>query len=738
MASQTKTTLQIDGMHCAGCATGIEKAVRQLNGVDDCNVNFAMRSAAIAFNRSLIDQEKMIRTISDLGYKAGLGRPDVLAATRKETTQSLRRLLISLGIVLPLMFFAMWSMYASGPLISVLIDGVVEASLALLMLAVPGRFIILDAFVQLRHVRANMNSLIALGSLTAFGWSLYVLIYIWGGDGTEHPEYFFESVGMIIAIVLLGRYLEARTQEGAGEAIGALVKLQPQSTTAIIQEVETAIETQAVLPGMILLVRPGERIPVDGVVVDGSPAIDESLVTGESLPVEKIPGGEVIGGSLNGHRVFRMRATRNSREGFLSEMVRLVSEAQDRKAPVQRMADRVAAVFVPVVLIIALLTAALWYWLDPGNPLMIKSVVSVLIIACPCALGLATPTAILAGTGRAAREGLIVRGGDVLEKLTGIDTVLLDKTGTLTCGRLDVAEVEVFGDTSRMELVRLAGSAESQSEHPVAGAIVRHMKQNQIEPTAVRDVEALPGLGLRGLWSDTELLIGNLALMKSSGVDLGEAADGASQHMKDGRTVVLVALEGRAIGLLALTDRLRSEARDAVSWLTENMDEVVLVSGDTYQTTQGVARSLKLERFESEVRPEQKAAVVEGYRKAGFRPAMVGDGINDAPALAQADIGIAIGSGTDVAGQAADCILVRSDLMALPKLFKIGKVTMRCIRQNLFWAFAYNVVAIPIAAGALWPLAGITLSPEIAAGAMAFSSIFVVTNSLRLSRTDLD
>ncbi|MFH1687526.1 MAG: heavy metal translocating P-type ATPase [bacterium] len=737
MASHTKITLQVDGMHCAGCAAGIEKGVRRLTGVADCQVNFAMRSAAIAFDPAVVGQDSIARTISDLGYHAHEGRPDVLEASRRDTAQARRRFQISLVLAVPLMLLAMWPMYFDGPLISALVDGVAQAVLALLLLAGPGRPIIIDALLQARHGRANMNSLIALGTLTAFGWSLYVLITVSRSGGVGAAEYFFESSGMIIALILLGRYLEARARGRAGEAIGGLVKLQPPTTTVILQDVETAIETAAVTPGMILLVRPGERVPVDGVVLDGHPAIDESMVTGESMPADKSPGGEVIGGSLNGHKAFRMRATRGSQEGFLADMVRLVSEAQSRKAPVQHLADRVAAVFVPIVLVIALLTAALWYWLDPGSPMLIKSVVSVLIIACPCALGLATPTAILAGTGRAAREGLIIRGGDVLEKLTRIDTVLVDKTGTLTHGRLDVAEVEVFGEMSRMELVRLAGSAEIASEHPVAAAIVRHMRLNQIEPTAVREVEAMPGLGLRGIWSDHQLLIGNLALMKSIEVDLGEALPAATRHMEEGRTVVLVALDNRAIGLLALTDRLRSEARDAIAWLTKHLGQVVLISGDTYQTTRGVAQSLKIERFESEIRPRQKAAVVEAYRKAGFRPAMVGDGINDAPALAAADIGIAIGSGTDVAGQAADCILIRSDLMALPQLFKIGKATMRSIKQNLFWAFFYNVAAIPIAAGALWPVAGITLSPMIAAAAMAFSSVFVVTNSLRLSRVDL-
>jgi Cu+-exporting ATPase len=488
------------------------------------------------------------------------------------------------------------------------------------------------------------------------------------------------------------------------------------------------------MAGMEVIVKPGQRLPCDGRIMEGHPAIDESLLTGESVPVPKQPGDTVIGGSLNTNRPFRYKATAGVADSYLSQVIHLVAEAQARKAPVQRLADRVAAVFVPIVLLIAIVTGLAWHFLAPGAPLLIKSVVSVLIIACPCALGLATPTAILAGSGRAARDGIIIRGGDVLENLTKVDTAILDKTGTLTHGRLEVAEVIPLGETSRMELIKLVGSAEISSEHPLGKAIVKHMQENQIDPVSVWEIETTPGMGLSGKVGGHTLLVGNRALMKANKVDIEPALERARQEMDKGRTVVLAALEGELIGVIALADRLRSEARDIIAWMQERFGRVVMISGDTYQTTRGVARSLKLEDFEAEVKPDQKQLVVEAYRKAGYHSVMVGDGVNDAPALAAADVGIAVGSGTDVAIQSAGVVIYGDDLNILKGVFYVARTTMKVVKQNLFWAFFYNVLAIPVAAGVLYPITGLTLSPMIAATAMAFSSVFVVTNSLRLSR----
>jgi Cu+-exporting ATPase len=488
---------------------------------------------------------------------------------------------------------------------------------------------------------------------------------------------------------------------------------------------------------MTVLVRPGDRVPADGVIVEGEPVIDESLLTGESVPVEKRVGGRVIGGAINGNTPFKMTATATGEDCFVAGVVRLVSEAQARKAPVQRLADKVSAVFVPVVFGLALITGALWFLLAPESEMVMRSAISVLIIACPCALGLATPAAVLVGTGRGAREGIIFKGGDVLETITEIDTVVFDKTGTLTAGRLDVIQVRTLGAVSELNLVRMAGSIESQSEHPVAQAIVRHMKQRQIQPVVVRNVAARPGYGMVGECDGRRLILGSRRLLEAEEVALGPALHQGETEMETGRTVVFVARDGQVIGLFSLADRVRGDAHEVVEKLKRRKLRLSMISGDSRATAQGVARSLGFEDFEAEILPEQKQIIVESIRRNGYRVAMVGDGINDAPALAAATVGIAIGSGTQVAIESADVVLVRPDLTGLVHVFNLATETMRIIRQNLFWAFFYNVVAIPIAAGLLYPVFGLSLSPALAALAMSLSSVFVVSNSLRLGRVPL-
>jgi Cu+-exporting ATPase len=506
---------------------------------------------------------------------------------------------------------------------------------------------------------------------------------------------------------------------------------------AVINGVEVAIDVGAVTNGMTLIVRPGERIPADGLISEGEPNIDESMLTGESIPVEKVIGDTVIGGSLNGNIPFRMTVTAAGERSTLAAIVRTVSEAQARKAPVQALVDRVAGVFTPVVLGIALLTLAAWLILAPDNPLMIKAVVSVLIIACPCALGLATPTAVLAGTGRAARAGIIIRGGDILEQLHKIDTIVFDKTGTLTHGNLAVSEIKSFGNYSESKLLMLAGSVEINSEHPVAAAIVRHMKHQAIKSVSIRNIKTQPGFGLTAQYEGRRIVVGSRLLMNREGIPLGEAEEFSDAQMRLGKTVVFVAEDDEVVGLLSLSDRLRGEARELISHLKKWAPQVMMLSGDNRQTAEGVARALDLDSFEAEVRPEQKQEMIRSLRKAGFKVAMVGDGINDAPALAAADIGIAVGTGTDVALETADVVLVNPDLANVRRLFTLGRQSFRTIKTNLFWALFYNLVAIPVAAGVLYPIMGITLSPVMAAAAMAFSSVFVVSNSLRLTQLDL-
>ncbi len=734
MSRLTELTLKIDRMHCASCVSNIEKNVSSMGGVTECRVNLATGSAVVVYESGTTDDTRIIDRIQSLGYGARIGTPDILSSNAAEELSAKRIFLSALVITIPLMFLAMWPAFASAPAVSYLVDGVIQALLAGVVLFFAGRSILIDALRQTRHFRANMNSLIAMGTLAAFGWSIYILaqIYVTAGAGMLY----FDSAAMIITLILLGRYLEAKAKGRAGEAIKALLNLRPSKALAIIEGVEVEVDVGAIKTGMLLLVRSGEKVPADGEIVDGRPVLDESMLTGESLPVEKRSSDKVIGGSVNGNSSFRMKVTASGADSFLSSIIRLVTEAQSRKAPVQKLADRVASVFVPVVILIAAITFVAWYLLAPSSPQMIKSVISVLIIACPCALGLATPTAILAGSGRAARSGIIVRGGDVLEKIDHADTVVFDKTGTLTGGRLEVLDIVTLDDYTSRELTAVAGSAELHSEHPVASAIVRYMRRQQVQPYTIREVETFPGFGIGGHWEGHSLLIGNKAMMVDRFIEFGKALPVSEKEMDSGRTVAFVAIDGKVAGLVVLTDRLRSEAADVVAALRRRSKRVIMLSGDNQKTAAGVAKLLGIEHFQAEVRPQQKKVYIESLGRAGHKVAMVGDGINDAPALAAAGVGIAIGSGTDVAIEAADVVLVRSELGSVLDTFDIARETMKVIKQNLFWAFFYNILAIPLAAGAFYPLFGLTLSPMVAAAAMAFSSLFVVTNSIRLNRAD--
>jgi P-type Cu+ transporter len=734
MPRKKDLTLRIDGMHCAGCVRSVEQGLGSLSGVTACRVNLALRSAQVTFDPSRVTVDDLIGKVGDLGFKASPGTPDILASNRTEEARARRAFLISLIGAVPLMLMAMWPMLAGRPVVSALVDGLIEGLLAAAVLLYAGRDILADAWRQAVRFSANMNSLIALGTLTAFGWSIFALIQL--SAGISEPLY-FDSAGMIVVFILLGRMLEARARRQAGGAIEALLNLRPVMATALINGVDVRMEAAAAQPGMTLIVRPGERVPADGRVVDGTPVTDESLLTGESMPVEKKLGDVVIGGSLNGNSPFRMEVTTSAADSFLSSIIKLVGEAQARKAPVQRLADRVAGVFVPAVLVIAVVTGVVWYLAAPESPMLVRSVVSVLIVACPCALGLATPAAVLAGCGRGAREGIIFRGGDVLETLSKVNVVVFDKTGTLTKGALEVVEVKTFGGISEQSLIRVVGSVEMQSEHPVGVAIARYMRDRQISPTVVKHVEALPGYGVVAELEGRPLVVGNPALIEARNISFGPSLMQSDREMEKGETVVFAAMDGRVVGTISLADQVRGDARELVADLQQSMQRVTMLSGDNRKTAAGVAAALGLDDFEAEVQPSQKQLLVHSFRRAGFTVAMIGDGINDAPALAAADVGVAIGSGADVAMEAADVVLVRSELAAVSRMFSLSRWTLRTIRQNLFWAFFYNLVAIPVAAGLLYPAFGLALSPMIAALAMSLSSVFVVTNSLRLNRIRL-
>ena len=726
--------LKIDGMHCAGCAAGIEKGLAKLPGVIHAGVNFAMATASIEYEPGVVSEEVISAKISELGYSAKKAVPLELSDDR-ELSMVRRDFLAALAFTVPIMFLSMSGMFLEHPLFGRLAGGIILLVLTLPVMFYAGRGIFSDAWNQTRHFRANMNSLIALGSLAAFLYSTYAVLTLAGLGETAVSHFYFESAAMIITLILLGRFLETRARGRARDAITALLKLRPEKAIAVVDGAESEIMVSAVKPGMVIAVKPGERIAADGKIVEGETAIDESMLTGESMPVEKTVGDTVIGGSVNGNSAFRFEVTGVGEESFLAEIVRLVSEAQGRKAPVQRLADKIAGVFVPIVLLIAAVTFVIWYLIDPNSPMLFKAPVAVLIIACPCALGLATPTAILAGTGRAAQHGIYIRGGDILERTVKTDYVVFDKTGTLTIGEFDVPVIKALDEDYETELLQLAATVESGSSHPLAGAIKRKAEELRIDIKTPKNLTEYPGFGLKADVDGRSVLVGNVATMVKEKVDTTQYDKAADEQMALGRTVVYVATNGRALGFLALADKVKDEAGEVIDKVRRTGRDVLMLTGDNHKTARGVADQLGIERFEAGIKPDQKAVIVETLRRADRNVMMVGDGINDAPALAAADIGVALGSGTDVAVESADIILVRDNLSSLVEALEISSLTFKTIKQNLFWAFFYNITAIPLAAGVFYTMFGVGLSPIIAAGAMAFSSLFVVTNSLRLLKS---
>ncbi|MCX6826034.1 MAG: heavy metal translocating P-type ATPase [candidate division Zixibacteria bacterium] len=733
MAKLKELRLKISGMHCAGCAANIVKGLSTLEGVKQAQVNYATETARVDYEPERLSEKSIYERIASLGYRveSAATAGDTFAV---EIHTARNNFFSALIFAVPAMVLSMVAMMWIPPWLSHKSEGWILFCLALPVLFYSGREIFADAWLQVKHGRANMNSLIALGSLTAFLYSSYVLAGLYFNPHPYEVSFYFETAAAIVALILLGRFLETGAKGKARDAIGTLLKLRPDKARVIKDGMEAEIDSAAIQPGMIILVRPGEGIPADGKIIDGHPFIDEAMLSGESLPVDKKIGDMVWGGSINGNTVFHFKVTGAGSDTFLAGVVRLVTEAQNRKAPVQKLADRVAGIFVPIVLLIATATFVVWFVIDPHSAMLLKAPVAVLIIACPCALGLATPTAILAGTGRAARRGIYFRGGDILENTVKANQIIFDKTGTLTEGRFEVISFKSVDDKSDESLFQLTASAESGSQHPLAKAIVEKAKSQNIELSRANHLTESPGFGLKAEIDGHQVIVGNSAAMRRDGIDIESLVEAADEEMGKGRTVVFAAADGAALGYFVLADKIKDEAPEVINKIRQSGREVVMLTGDNHKTAKGVARALGIDRFEAGLKPELKATIVDTYRRAGKNVIMVGDGINDAPALAAADIGVALGSGTDVAIESADIILVRNDLRALLEALDISQMTFKTIKQNLFWAFFYNIVAIPIAAGALYPLFGFGLSPVIAAGAMAFSSVFVVTNSLRLLR----
>ncbi|PSF39572.1 copper-translocating P-type ATPase [Aphanothece hegewaldii CCALA 016] len=740
------TTLKLRGMSCASCANNIENAIRSVSGVEACSVNFGAELATITYDSSQTSIAELQSAVDEAGYSAQPMQDDVLAPeddTEKRFTQAENRDLTR-------------KVWLSGIISSILVIGSLPAMIGLqiplipmwlhhpllqLILTAPvlfwaGGSFFVNAWKSLKRHTATMDTLVALGTGVAYLYSLFPTFFPqWFIQQGINPDVYFEAASVIITLILLGRLLENRAKGQTSEAIRKLIGLQAKTARVIRNSQEIDIPIAEVILDDIILVRPGEKIPVDGEIVEGSSTLDESMVTGESLPVKKQLGDEVIGATLNKTGSFKFRATRIGKDTFLAQIVKLVQQAQGSKAPIQRLADQVTGWFVPAVIAIAIATFLIWFNLMGNVTLALITTVGVLIIACPCALGLATPTSIMVGTGKGAENGILIKSAESLELAYQIQTIVLDKTGTITQGKPTVTDfITVRGTANQNELnlLRLAGSVERNSEHPLAEAVVQYTQSQQVILTDVRSFEAFAGSGVQGNVLNNLVQIGTQRWFKELGIDTNNLQQDWNRLESLAKTVVGIAVDGQIEGILGIADAVKPSSISAIRNLQRMGLEVVMLTGDNYRTAEAIASLVGIRKIIAEVRPSQKAAQIETIQKEGKIVAMVGDGINDAPALASADVGIAIGTGTDVAIAASDLTLISGDLQSIVTAIQLSRATISNIRQNLFFAFIYNVIGIPIAAGILYPFSGWLLSPIIAGAAMAFSSVSVVTNALRL------
>ncbi|MCX6651539.1 MAG: heavy metal translocating P-type ATPase [Methanomassiliicoccales archaeon] len=734
-------SLSISGMSCASCANTIEETVSDLDGVFSASVNLVTEKLMVRYDPQKVRMSQIKKAVEDAGYEVVEAQTlDLEKEVReKETKRRKRLLLLSLSLAIPTMVI-MLLMDFTDLWHEALMD---YGNLAMFILATPVQFIAgrqfyMGAYKALRNRTANMDTLIAVGTSSAYFYSVAV-IFLPGTVVFDHV--YFDSSAMIIALILFGKYLEAKAKGSTSEAIKRLMGLQAKTAHVLRDGVETELSVDDLDVGDVMLVRPGEKIPTDGVVVDGRSLVDESIITGESLPVSKEEGSAVIGATLNKNGLLKVRASKVGKDTTLAQIVKLVEDAQVSKAPIQRVADRVSAIFVPVVISIALITFLLWYFLgveafgvtESPFTFSLTVFITVLVIACPCALGLATPTAIMVGTGKGAENGILIKGGESLEIAGSIQTVVFDKTGTLTKGEPEVVEVLSF-DVSCPDMLRMVASAEVGSEHPLGETIVRKAKADGLELFEVSGFEGLAGKGVKAVVNGRTVVAGNRGLLKEMEVPLEEREKDIVALEERGMTAVLVLLDGRLCGAVGIADTLKPTSKEAVAELQRMGIEVVMLTGDNHRTANAIAQSLGISKVLAEVLPGDKAKEIARLQGEGKVVAMVGDGINDAPALAQADVGLAIGSGTDVAVEAGDIVLIKDDPRDVVAAIQLSRQTMRKIRQNLFWAFGYNTAGIPVAAGVLYPIFGILLSPIIAAGAMAFSSVSVVSNAALLKR----
>ena len=736
----------IEGMSCASCAMTIENAVSKIPGVDKASVNLATEIMTVEATDN-VTPEDIAKVVDGVGYSArprGKSVEEELEEKNEKKEAHLREmkrnLTISAIFTVPLLFIAMADMVGIpmpaflSPMQSPVSYALIQLALVLPIIWLGRRFFV-DGFKALSKGHPNMDSLVALGTSAAFLYSLYGTYHVLEGHAHFAMNLYYESAGVILTLITLGKYFEAVSKGKTSMAIQTLVGLAPKMAMVLRDGQEVEIPVEEVQVGDLIRVKPGEKVPVDGVVTEGNSTVDESMLTGESIPVSKSVGDEVIGASLNKTGSFILKATKIGKDTALSQIIQLVEQAQGSKAPIAKLADKVSGVFVPIVIVLALVSGLAWYFLGQESWVFALTItISVLVIACPCALGLATPTAIMVGTGKGAENGILLKSGEALEEANHVNMVVFDKTGTITNGTPVVTDVVTADSTDADALIRLAASLEVASEHPLGEAIVAKAKEQGAAFDEVTNFEAIPGFGIKGHVGETLVFLGNEKWMRENGLVDEAMNEKANRFAEQGKTPLYIGYNDAVQGLIVVADTVKESSARAIQTLHEMGIQVAMMTGDHERTAQAIAAEVGIDRVFSEVLPQDKANYVSKLQEEGYIVAMVGDGINDAPALAQAQVGIAIGTGTDVAIESADAVLMKSDLMDVPAMLKLSRATIRNIKENLFWAFAYNVIGIPFAMGVLHLFGGPLLNPMIAGAAMSFSSVSVVLNALRLKR----
>ncbi|WP_025783308.1 heavy metal translocating P-type ATPase [Sporosarcina sp. D27] len=733
---QEKVAFDISGMTCAACATKIEKRISKMDGVSKASVNFALETIAVEYDSKKVETTEMITAVKKMGYELipEQASKDKMDHKEQEIKKQEKKFILSLILTIPLL----WTMVAHFEFLSfIYMPHILMNPWVQLAFATPVQFIVgaqfyKGAFNSLRNKSANMDVLVALGTSAAYFYSLYLSIEWMSNGKVGSPELYFEASAVILTLIVLGKLFEVRAKGKTSQAIQKLLGLQAKTARVLRAGVEMELPIEEVIAGDTVLVKPGEKIPVDGEIIEGRSAIDESMVTGESIPVDKVAGDKVIGATINKNGSLQIKATKVGKDTALAQIVKVVEEAQGSKADIQRLADRISGIFVPVVVVIAVASFLIWFFIvTPGDfRSALIPTISILVIACPCALGLATPTSIMAGSGRAAEMGLLFKGGEHLENTRSIDTVVLDKTGTVTKGQPALTDISVTAGFTEDEVLQLVATAENQSEHPLAQAIVLGVKEKGLSLLDVTDFEALPGYGIRAQVSGREVLVGTRKLMNEYKVAILDSNTAMEKLESEGKTAMLIAVDHNLAGVVAVADTVKETSKEAIARMQALGLEVIMLTGDNQRTAEAIARQVGLSRVIAEVLPEQKSEEIKKLQDQGKKVAMVGDGINDAPALAMANIGMAVGTGSDIAIETADITLMRGDLNSVADAIIMSRKTMRNIKQNLFFAFFYNTIGIPIAALGL-------LAPWVAGAAMAFSSVSVVLNALRLQKVNL-